>query len=223
MRRVFLSLLLLASAPARADTISAYAVSACGGQTLVAGQAFPLTVDLTGKLCGSAASTGSTGLDYSANKPTTPNVGANFGTTGVYANYVLIATVPANPSRFSIDVENTSGSAVRLIRAQYPQTPVIILGQWASSTGPNAACLASENAAAAAYAQLNDPNIWFVPVSTDANGPWIFGTGYTGATNNSGNGDVMVAPDGAHPTQLGCYSYAQQIAAKFANVISLIP
>lgn len=59
---------------------------------------------------------GSTGLDYSANKPTLPNIGANFAASGPYASYVLIATVPANPSRFNVDIENTSGAQIAIIR-----------------------------------------------------------------------------------------------------------
>jgi hypothetical protein len=71
---------------------------------------------------------GSTGRDYSANQPTPPNVGGNFGATGAYANYVLIATDPANPYRFSLDVENTSGAQI-----------VVVLddGTAASGSAPN--------------------------------------------------------------------------------------
>lgn len=61
------------------------------------------------------AFTGSTGRDYSANPPSLPHIGASFGASGPYANYVLIATAPANASRFSIDVENTSGSQVAVV------------------------------------------------------------------------------------------------------------
>ena len=38
---------------------------------------------------------GYTGVDYSANKIALPNVGANFGASGPYTNYVLIGTIPA--------------------------------------------------------------------------------------------------------------------------------
>jgi hypothetical protein len=70
------------------------------------------------------AFTGSMGRDYSANQPAPPNVGVSFGASGPYANYVLIATAPANVSRFSIDVENTSGSQI-----------VIVLDDGTASTG----------------------------------------------------------------------------------------
>ncbi|HDR9029961.1 hypothetical protein [Burkholderia vietnamiensis] len=59
---------------------------------------------------------GSTGTDYSANKPTIPNVGAAFGASGPYANYVLVATVPASPTRNNIDIENISGAQIAVVR-----------------------------------------------------------------------------------------------------------
>jgi hypothetical protein len=58
---------------------------------------------------------GSAGHDYSANAPAPPNVGANFGASGPYANYVLIASVPANASRIGLDVENLSGAPIAIV------------------------------------------------------------------------------------------------------------
>jgi hypothetical protein len=59
---------------------------------------------------------GSTGFDYSASRPALPNVGANFAASGPYANYVLIATVPASATRNNVDVENTSGAQIAVVR-----------------------------------------------------------------------------------------------------------
>lgn len=59
---------------------------------------------------------GTTGTDYSANKPTLPNVGSNFSASGPYASYILIATVPASTSRSKVDIENTSGAQIVVIR-----------------------------------------------------------------------------------------------------------
>jgi hypothetical protein len=55
-------------------------------------------------------SQGSVGIDFSANKPTLPNVGVSFANSGPYANYVLITSIQANSSRLNIDIENISGS-----------------------------------------------------------------------------------------------------------------
>jgi hypothetical protein len=70
--------------------------------------------DSAGTIVPGVANAGSTGRDSSANPPALPNVGAGFGATGPYANYVLIATAPANASRLSIDVENTSGAQIAI-------------------------------------------------------------------------------------------------------------
>ena len=59
---------------------------------------------------------GSTGLDYSANQPTLPVVGANFAASGPYASYVLIATRAANPARANIDIENNAGAQIVIVR-----------------------------------------------------------------------------------------------------------
>jgi hypothetical protein len=59
---------------------------------------------------------GSTGSDFSVNQPTPPVVGGNFGGSGPYAGYVLIRTVPANPTRAGLDVENSSGAQIVVVR-----------------------------------------------------------------------------------------------------------
>lgn len=58
---------------------------------------------------------GSTGVDFSANKPALPNIGAGFS-GGVYAGYVLIATVPASATRANVDVENNSAAQIAIER-----------------------------------------------------------------------------------------------------------
>jgi hypothetical protein len=65
---------------------------------------------------GSVGSAGSTGTDASANKPALPNVGANFAGAGPFASYFLVATVPASPTRNNVDVENTSGAQIAIVR-----------------------------------------------------------------------------------------------------------
>lgn len=53
-------------------------------------------------------------LDYSANQPALPNIGANFGGSGPYANYVLLATVPSIVTnlRDEVEIENQSTGQV---------------------------------------------------------------------------------------------------------------
>jgi len=71
--------------------------------------------DSKGTVVQGVAPAGSTGADFSANRPALPNIGAGFGASGPYANYVLVATISANPARFSIDVENTSGAQIAVL------------------------------------------------------------------------------------------------------------
>lgn len=53
--------------------------------------------------------------DYSINTPALPVIGGNFG-AGVYATFVLVATVPQNLMRRNLSIENLSGGrAVVLI------------------------------------------------------------------------------------------------------------
>ena len=46
---------------------------------------------------------------------TLPAIGANFGTTGPYANYVLLSTVPADQARMELSAQNLSTSVAVLI------------------------------------------------------------------------------------------------------------
>jgi hypothetical protein len=64
----------------------------------------------------SVRQSGTTGKDYSANPVAIPVVGAAFGSTGPYANYVLVATVPASATRNNVDVENVSGAQIAVVR-----------------------------------------------------------------------------------------------------------
>ena len=64
-------------APAHAQVVSAYTVSACGAQSNPAGQPFPLTMDLTGNLCGSISNTSAAPLYV------TPGVNATSAATDV--------------------------------------------------------------------------------------------------------------------------------------------
>ncbi len=92
--------------------------SLCAGAlalSLIVGAHAQTYKDSAGTVVQGVASAGSKGADYSANQPTLPNVGANFGLSGPYAGYVLISTVPANPARFSIDIENNGGSQIAIL------------------------------------------------------------------------------------------------------------
>ncbi|MFM0163806.1 hypothetical protein PQR39_25765 [Paraburkholderia sediminicola] len=95
----------------------------------------------------SVVSAGSTGLDYSVNKPTLPNIGAaQFPSTAgnPYASYFLIATVPASPTRNNVDIQNTSGAQIVAMRDD---------GTAAGGAAPNNASLIPIGGGQAAGAQ----------------------------------------------------------------------
>jgi hypothetical protein len=89
-------------------------------------------------------SAGSTGQDHSANQPALPVVGQPFGGSGPYAGYVLVATVPASPTRNNVDIENTSGAQIAVMRDD---------GTAASGAAPNNASVFALGGGSAAGAQ----------------------------------------------------------------------
>jgi hypothetical protein len=70
--------------------------------------------DAVGTIVSQTAQAGTYGVDFSANKPALPGVGATFAASGPYASYVLIASAPANASRIAIEVENNSGAQIAI-------------------------------------------------------------------------------------------------------------
>ena len=86
--------------------------------TLTSGQAGWIQCDSTGHLAigSSGTPSGSVGHDYSVNPPTWPNVGAAFGATGPFANWVLACTIPVNPTRNNYNVWNSGGAQLLLLR-----------------------------------------------------------------------------------------------------------
>lgn len=95
-------------------------VTQSGSWVLSAGAAIigKVGIDQTtpGATNGVIVNNGSTGLDYSANKPTLPTVGSAFAASGPYASYVLVATVPASSTRANVDIENDSGAQIAIVR-----------------------------------------------------------------------------------------------------------
>ena len=60
---------------------------------------------------------GTTGLDFTANDPTWPAAGANFGTFGgPYDTWILLTTVPAQPARLNVTIDNMSSAQILCLR-----------------------------------------------------------------------------------------------------------
>jgi lysophospholipase L1-like esterase len=115
---------------------------------------------------------------------------------------IVIAHGYNDSSNTPAAVQAEALACYQLLRKMYPNTPIVVLGCQAGNAGPNAAQIACEGAIAAAVTQFNDPFCKFAPVST-AVPTWLNGTGKLGAPNSTGNSDVYVDPDGAHPSLAG--------------------
>lgn len=120
---------LLFASPALADSAGSAIGGSAGSQsdlagciylsspsTMSNGQQTGLRCNSTGGVQVSATAAGSTGTDRSANKPTLPNVGADFAAAGPYASYFLVKTIAANESRALVDIENISGAQIAVVR-----------------------------------------------------------------------------------------------------------
>lgn len=127
----------------------------------------------------------------------------------------------------SAAIQANALAGLRSARAQYPDTPILVFGCMAGSTGPSTGPLsatASEQAVQAAVAQAADPLTVFVPVSTDVAGPWVSGTGKIGTTTGIGNADRVVTNDGIHLGDEGCAMIGRRYAdAAIRTLRSLYP
>ncbi|UPT93901.1 hypothetical protein J4G48_0031825 [Bradyrhizobium barranii subsp. apii] len=108
---------------------------------------------------------------------------------------------------------------LQLLRASYPDVPIVVLGAQPGNRGPNATTLAVEAAIAAGVTSFADPLCAFAPVSTDTP-PWISGTGYNGATNGSGNSDLYIDTDNVHQSLAGAEFEAFRTATAIRNALN---
>lgn len=113
-----------------------------------------------------------------------------------------------------------AAACVQAARAAFPQTAIVVAGLWAAATGPDATITAIEAAVESSVEALADSKVRFLPVSTDVY-PWIFGTGYVGATNGSGNSDRAITTDGIHPSDAGHALIAARFAGAFRQSMGM--
>lgn len=110
-------------------------------------------------------------------------------------------------------------ATIQTIRAMCPNAMVVIFGSHAGARGPDTQTLAVEALIQAGFAQARDSRSYYIPLAADAS-PWTFGTGYVGATNNTGNSDVAIAADGSHPNDLGHAIYGVRAASSVKAILS---
>jgi Pectate lyase superfamily protein/GDSL-like Lipase/Acylhydrolase family len=106
-----------------------------------------------------------------------------------------------------LEVLNTTKTAL-------PNVPIIAFGCDAGSSGPSSGALVIEAAIKAAVLAMNNRTIQFVPVSLlEYGGAEVFGSGWAGATNGSGNSDFYTTTDSVHHTDAG-HLYSGSFRAK---------
>ena len=168
---------------------------------------------------------GAGGTGYITQTANSPNFAGRIADV-VVANpdVVIVAGGYNDSSSPASSVQNAVTAYCSQLRAALtPTTPIIVTGI-ASVKGPDANTIATEYAIQAGAAALNDPFIYFIPISTDSKGAWLTGTGNVtapkGAGAGSGNADVYVSSDTVHPTQSGINYLAFRLAVAIRDIIS---
>ncbi|TCR07284.1 lysophospholipase L1-like esterase [Neorhizobium sp. JUb45] len=132
---------------------------------------------------------------------------------------ILVAHGYNDAAQAPATVQAEALAALRLIREGAPNVPIVVVGPWGGRTGPSAAVVGVENAISSAVTALADPLCRFAPNSTAAQ-PFLFGTGYQGATNASGNSDVYIGTDGTHFTPIVGHEYgAYRVATAVRDAV----
>jgi lysophospholipase L1-like esterase len=121
------------------------------------------------------------------------------------------------------DVTAEVAAWITTTRAALPRAVFVVMGAWPGDFGPSAEMIATENAIAAGVVAAADANTFFIPVSTDALQPWLFGTGNQAAPNGSGNTDVYIGTDTVHPTTAGHAMLGKRVAASMSLALGLPP
>jgi lysophospholipase L1-like esterase len=131
---------------------------------------------------------------------------------------LLIIPASQNDDSNAATLQAATLTVLQAYRAALPNTPIIVMGPDASSSGPSATRLSVEAVTLAAFNAWGDTRSWFVPVSNASDGAWFTGTGYTGAKSGSGNRDRF-GTDTAHPNDLGHIWRASRFAAAFKSQV----
>ena len=132
---------------------------------------------------------------------------------------IVVVGGPINDESYGpTQITAAAVSLFKTLRSALPATPIIAMGTYPASRGPDAASLASEIAIQTAVQQVNDPNIYFIPLITAPGGTLLTGTGRVTSPNGKGNSDYYTSSDGTHPTQLGIDYEFVQYAAKIKSI-----
>lgn len=185
--------------------------------------------DSLGKLLGIAdvreIAIGGTGMV----NPGTAN--STFGDTHRVADVLSsspnIIVIPASPNDTAYTAGQITAAALATYRAHRAANPTVTIvtgGLFPGSAAAAAGTIKIETAAKAAFDAWADPNSFWVPIVSDPDGSWVYGTGRVGATTGNGNADLYVSSaDTVHPSQEGHDYYARRWAMAIErNVLPFI-
>jgi len=171
----------------------------------------------------------------------------NAGTNNTYAQRIPFAA-SLNPDVVMVcgcynDTSNSASTIqaavlayLQALRAALPNALILVFGPWpgtqsgvTTSTWPappaaNATTTVTGDAAMkAAVLQFNDLGTFFYSAINDANGSWLYGTGYTASQTGNGNSDLYTAQGGhPHPSQQGMDYEAVRYVQAFKSLINAI-
>jgi hypothetical protein len=131
---------------------------------------------------------------------------------------IVVVGGPINDVNYpSSQLVTAAVSLLHRVRAGLPKVPLLAMGAFSADRWPSTANLNSELAVKSAVQQLNDPNIFFIPLISGQDGSVISGTSRVTSPNGTGNSDFYISSDG-HPTQLGINHLAAQYATRIRSI-----
>lgn len=108
---------------------------------------------------------------------------------------------------------------MKAIRAAYPTVPIFSTMRMNTNTSLSNYTTV-ENAKIAAIQSMNDPLIFYIPVFTAIDSPWLTGTGRDSAPDGTGNADIYISGSQYdHPNDAGHALIARLLSRKIRNIL----
>jgi hypothetical protein len=111
---------------------------------------------------------------------------------------------------------------VSTVLADNPDTIIFLTGPIYHNSAAHASASAQlQTTATKAVAAANPRSCAYVETCGNAvvADPWVFGTGKQGATTGNGNADLVIGPDGTHPTMFGHQYLGARLVTDTARVL----
>ena len=141
---------------------------------------------------------------------------------------------PVSGGVTTLQLASASAALFSSLRYAFPTVPIVVLGN-ITGGGITSGAVGSQTlaqiqtmeetvfASVSAQQAAGDDLIFSIPASTDPQGPWITGTGYTAAPNGTGSSDYDINQTNAHMSEAGHSLYARRAADGFLKILSTVP